>query len=125
MGLFGKPAEPPAITTPCTCGATQFVGGGTALTPMTDGRRAWVEPSGAVLACLACGRTWYTTPQGLKEPHAAALPTQWASRDLQKQLAEAQARAAAATKEPRERDPDRPARRHAGPHEGFVLPPKT
>lgn len=94
MGLFGKrpeidappvaaPPERPRMTPACTCGSRQFTAGGQSVTPFCDGERAWVEPAGAVLACLHCGKRWYTTPSGLSEPHEGSMPPAWAAMDAQ------------------------------------------
>ena len=120
--MFRKP-EPPEIVMLCPgCGCSQFTGGGQSLTPLTNGVRVRIEVSGAVLSCLGCGARWYTTPQGLKVPHEAALPPAWAMHDLQKRASTALS--AQPTTGPA-RDPGKPPKRMAGPHEGFVMPPKA
>jgi hypothetical protein len=111
-----SPVEPPYREDCCTCGSTYFVPGGPVVTCRSNGTTAKADTNGAVLTCLGCGERWYQTPNGLRSPHEAAMPAPWAMRDLQ---------ARANSKPTRERDPERPVRRMAGPHEGFALPPKV
>jgi hypothetical protein len=83
--------ERPVMRPACTCGSRSFSAGGQAVSPLCDAVRAWVEPSGAVLSCLSCGRRWYTTPDGLREPHRDAMPPAWAAMDMQREAVERRA----------------------------------
>lgn len=110
--------EPPFRDDACTCGCAFFTPGGPVVVCRSNGVKAETPASGAVLSCLGCGQRWYQTPNGLRTPHESALPPAWAMRDMQE-------RATAARERVRERDPERPHKRMAGPHEGFALPPKV
>lgn len=108
---------PPPVRLACSCGSRAFTAGGPAVAPYCDGRLAWVEPSGAVLSCLACGKRWYTTPEGLREPHEAAMPPAWAMQDLQAAAAARQA-AMREERDPQRHNPKRPLDRE------FKRPPR-
>jgi hypothetical protein len=108
---------PPPMHPACTCGSRSFTAGGPAVRPLCDGRLAWVEPSGAVLSCLACGKRWYTTPEGLREPHPDAMPPAWAMQDLQREAAARQS-AMREDRDPAKHAPKRPLDRE------FRRPPR-
>lgn len=112
------PPAPPMRDDACpSCGCERFTPGGPVVVCRSNGVTALTEQSGAVLSCLGCGERWYQTPKGLKRPHESALPPAWAMADMQ-------ARAREVAKQRTVDRPERPAKRMAGPHEGFALPPK-
>ena len=127
--VYGKAAaapEPPWIDLPCPgCGSTHFrPGGGQQVRPRTNGARFRLDLEAALLTCLACGRPWYTTEQGLKPPHADALSADPAG--LEALIQKAREGAAVRPGAPNgAKDESRPKRRVTGPHEGFMLPPKV
>ena len=82
---------PPFATLACTCGSRAFTAGGPSVSAEANGVTARTTPQGAVLSCLQCGKRWYTTPEGLREPHRDALPPTWAAMDMQREAVEQRA----------------------------------
>ena len=100
--------EPPYRDDTCSCGCGEFTAGGHSVHVQSNGVRARIVPSGAVLSCLACGKRWYETATGLREPHRDAMPATWAARDLQREASEKLSERAAGTPPTPRRDAPRP-----------------
>ena len=118
------PATPHRIDGCPSCGCEHMTAGGATVRHESNGSESRVVQVDGVMCCLSCGERWYGTPQGLKRPHEAALPPQWAMLDMQ---ARATASQTAARREATARrdDPDaNDVPRKRGPSTGFRVPPK-
>jgi len=115
---FTEPEKPYRDDACPSCGHEYFTPGGPVVTCRSNGEKAVADTSGAVLSCLGCGERWYQTRKGLKKPADGALPPAWAQSDLYARVKADQVRRGTEREE-------RPAKRLAGPHEGFALPPKV
>jgi len=117
------PDEPPYRQDACPdCGCDDFTAGGPTVRHESNGSHSRVPALSAVLCCLGCGARWYGTPHGLKRPHEAALPPQWAIIDAQAKAQREQAQQQRAQVARQAANGPHPIPR--GPGDGFRKPPK-